>query len=380
MRKEIATALGYKEIGELPYELRNQIKNLTDQFTFEPTSERWLDLINKRLSEITKGKSLTDFYNQAVKAGKTVISETQQAYNLQGELENDFETYSDNLSTASGKVVRPGGREGAGISTLGKAITDELVTKGRIDLRGRTVKTADELATMAQVFRDPRIETMRYFYVDDNGKILAHEGISSRMPGYSQTFVTDRARAVQDMKERMERLGATGYWMLHNHPSGRPSPSQADIDVTRILAKEVPGFKGHVVINSGKYSFIQPQNFINYIYNLPNLPSDWVDPLLTVGKEHAALGKAIKTPSDLARIGQSLKRPENYTSLIFRGVDGSVRTIQNIPNGMLKNIEQASGYLRNRTAEFGAPEILPIRIRATEIYMSHCKISLQTVH
>jgi len=286
-----------------------------------------------------------------------IIKETQQAYNLQGELENDFETYSDNLSTASGKVVRPGGREGAGISTLGKAITDELVTKGRIDLRGRTVKTADELATMAQVFRDPRIETMRYFYVDDNGKILAHEGISSRMPGYSQTFVTDRARAVQDMKERMERLGATGYWMLHNHPSGRPSPSQADIDVTRILAKEVPGFKGHVVINSGKYSFIQPQNFINYIYNLPNLPSDWVDPLLTVGKEHAALGKAIKTPSDLARIGQSLKRPENYTSLIFRGVDGSVRTIQNIPNGMLKNIEQASGYLRNRTAEFGAPEI-----------------------
>ena len=37
------------------------------------------------------------------------------------------------------------------------------------------------------------------------------------------------------MKERMKRLGAKGYYLLHNHPSGDPTPSPADIEMTRTI-------------------------------------------------------------------------------------------------------------------------------------------------
>jgi hypothetical protein len=64
VRKIIVSALGYKDIRELPYLLSSEIETLTDPWSFEPNSERWIKLINNRLSEITKGHTLSDLYNQ----------------------------------------------------------------------------------------------------------------------------------------------------------------------------------------------------------------------------------------------------------------------------------------------------------------------------
>ena len=67
LQREVSLALGYESIKDMPFGLRYEIKSSTDQFCFEPTSERWIDLINKRLSEITKGQKLADFHAQAIK-------------------------------------------------------------------------------------------------------------------------------------------------------------------------------------------------------------------------------------------------------------------------------------------------------------------------
>ena len=38
-----------------------------------------------------------------------------------------------------------------------------------------------------------------------------------------------------DMKDRMKRLKADGYYLLHNHPSGNPKASEADVYSTKVL-------------------------------------------------------------------------------------------------------------------------------------------------
>ena len=87
----------------------------------------------------------------------------------------------------------------------------------------------------------------RIFYTKNN-KIVAHEAISSRIPGMSSAFLNIPKRKdfsddfdfqmargnwrntkFDDMKDRMKRLKADGYYLLHNHPSGNPDASQADV-------------------------------------------------------------------------------------------------------------------------------------------------------
>lgn len=50
--------------------------------------------------------------------------------------------------------------------------------------------------------------------------------------------------------------GATGYYLLHNHPSGITLPSKPDRTVTAKIASKIPGFAGHVIIDTNQYSVI----------------------------------------------------------------------------------------------------------------------------
>ena len=66
----------------------------------------------------------------------------------------------------------------------------------------------------------------------------------------------------REVVKRALDLGATAIIMVHNHPSGDPTPSQADIDITREVARAaaalgielhdhiVIGRKGHVSLRS----------------------------------------------------------------------------------------------------------------------------------
>ena len=91
-----------------------------------------------------------------------------------------------------------------------------------------------ELAEAMQVFRDPRFETFRIVYMQGD-RIVAVDGVSSRMAGFSGIKVgkkTDQ-RYIAETKQRMKKLNADGYYLVHNHPSGEPDASIADKAETR---------------------------------------------------------------------------------------------------------------------------------------------------
>lgn len=70
------------------------------------------------------------------------------------------------------------------------------------------------------------IEQLRLLFLDHKNKIIADEiqqqGTVNRTPVFPREVV-----------KRALEVGASSLIMAHNHPSGDPTPSQADIDITR---------------------------------------------------------------------------------------------------------------------------------------------------
>ncbi len=192
----------------------------------------------------------------------------------------DLDRAADTVSSLGGGLARSG-RAGSGLRTTGLGFTPDLIKTGRVDLRGQTITDSASLAKLAQLYRDPRFETFRIFYTNDAGTIVGHEGLTARLPNAASPWLPLgkdimatheamaqlpayegdvskklRARMFEPIRLRMKRMGATGYYLLHNHPSGDPTASRQDIAVTGLFRKEVPGFQGHVIIDSNQYAVI----------------------------------------------------------------------------------------------------------------------------
>lgn len=263
-------------------------------------------------------------------------------------------------NTAPAAVRAVGGRlDTGGVRTLGLAIRRDLIQKGRVDLRGRPVRSAEDLAALAQVYRDPRFETFRVFYIKDN-RIVAHEGVTSRMPHTTTPFLEDRGREIFRFRRRMQRLGADGYYLLHNHTAGDPRPSANDVALTRFLGRTVPGLRGHVVINSGKFAVIDAQGRPGPLGRpmLRDLPEEFrQERLLTPEIAHAQLTRRIERPEDLLGMAESLRTPENFVVLAYRDTAAKIRAIQEVPLNLFKNRGQAEGFIRARARDFGGFEV-----------------------
>jgi DNA repair protein RadC len=94
-----------------------------------------------------------------------------------------------------------------------------------------------------------RIEEFRLLFLDRKNALIAdkvqQKGTIDHTPVYPREVV-----------KRALELGASAIIMVHNHPSGDPTPSKADIEMTREVAKaaRLLGIEvhDHLVIGRGK--------------------------------------------------------------------------------------------------------------------------------
>lgn len=100
---------------------------------------------------------------------------------------------------------------------------------------------------------DRKLEECRVFYLDFDVSLLREEiaafGSTSECPLYIRRIIT---RAIE--------LGATGLILVHNHPAGDPTPSEADFRMTRRLARTAKDLDirlvEHLIVSSaGSYSW-----------------------------------------------------------------------------------------------------------------------------
>ena len=103
------------------------------------------------------------------------------------------------------------------------------------------------MATMA----DEKKEHFRILFLNKKNELIADEiqgsGTIDHTPAYPREI----------MKRSLE-LGATALILVHNHPSGDPKPSQADIDMTRQILRAAEPFTitvhDHIIVSRNGYS------------------------------------------------------------------------------------------------------------------------------
>ncbi len=100
------------------------------------------------------------------------------------------------------------------------------------------------------------VEQFRVLFLDKQNVLIRDEvqgeGTIDQTPAYPREVV-----------RRAFELGATAVILAHNHPSGDPTPSKADVALTKAIAKAgeavevldhvIVGRKGHVSLKAGRY-------------------------------------------------------------------------------------------------------------------------------
>ena len=137
---------------------------------------------------------------------------------------------------------------------LARTISEALIRYGGTEVVGKEVHSAADLALLGQFFRHPQFEVLHWI-LTRGGKVVGRYAVSAR--SVDTTYLLANGDTLQTVADLIAKTGADGFWLLHNHPSGDPTPSGADLIATTKIAGTFPNhFLGHVVINYRKYSSI----------------------------------------------------------------------------------------------------------------------------
>lgn len=244
---------------------------------------------------------------------------------------------------------------------LGSSIAKNFREGKGASLVGQKVESSEDLAVLAQILRDPRFETFRIFYVKD-GTVVHHTGVSSRIPASSRIFkVSDSPeKFYESIKANMQNLGADGYYLLHNHPSGKAEPSGADIGLTEGIEMNAPGFISHVIIDHNEYGEItikrkgiSKQTISDVKYR--DMPGNETYQSIL---PHKLLGSKVSGPLDIVSMGKQLQLPDGYFTVIGLDAQLKVSSLSEFPTSVLKNPDiYLFGILRRYARNSGADAV-----------------------
>ncbi len=104
-----------------------------------------------------------------------------------------------------------------------------------------------------------KIEEFRLLFLDRKNALIADE--------VQQTGTVDHTPVYpREVVKRALELGASAVIMVHNHPSGDPAPSKADIEMTRlVMAAAAPlgiSVHDHLIIGRGKHASLKSLGLI----------------------------------------------------------------------------------------------------------------------
>lgn len=239
-------------------------------------------------------------------------------------------------------------RGGSSAALLGVRLHRDFVAQGGTQLVGQRVGSPGDLAALAQVYRDPRFETFRCFYMRGN-EVVGESAYSSRLPGAVQLPHDIGGRITADMR----RFGADGYYLLHNHPSGIAMPSKPDVHLTQHIATNAPGLISHVIIDHKEYATLDGSGYGSIkIVQEPALtgPDFHAAPAM----DHPLLGGKLQGPQDVAIVAKALQidgaLKASPVLIMTKGMNAEVDLIASAPAALLKpaggKTHRAQAWLR----------------------------------
>lgn len=141
-----------------------------------------------------------------------------------------FGSFAEAVNAPEARLAQIAGLGDAAITELKLiAASASRVAKGAIKNRvtlGSWSAVIDYCRT-AMAFAD--IEQFRILFLDKRNQLIADE--------LQQTGTVDHTPVYpREVVKRALELSATAVILVHNHPSGDPTPSRADVDMTRAIA------------------------------------------------------------------------------------------------------------------------------------------------
>lgn len=249
----------------------------------------------------------------------------QMLYNVAGGQEHGKENKKGNIYSTQNNQRNGNNRWHRRIRTIGKAYSERFIKEEKIDFIGEEINSPAELAELLWKYRSPEFETVRHIFLKE-GKVVAATGVSNS--------ISDMCFVEKDIKEKIlegkSQYNADSFFIVHNHPSGDPTPSLADMSLTSSFDK-IPGFRGHIVLNHTRFSFIKNGKF--KLEKLENsLP---IDVFHTAEIEHPLLNTEIRKYGEIADLGKLLQKGENISCIVKTGSNNRIREIQEVSNDYL---------------------------------------------
>jgi hypothetical protein len=231
-----------------------------------------------------------------------------------------------------------------GGSTLADTIRDDLREHTTAQLIGQKVGSPEDLAALASVYRNPAFETMRYVYTAKDGTILGETAVSSRMPSSAVAFPTDQHGYDNGTQWIMASApeGTHGLWMIHNHPSGNPKPSRADLDYTGSMGIKLgdiagaPRLLGHVVLDHDTFGHIDSLGDFQGVKGVPG-KAGTADPLRRYAGDTSMFALPVTAPEFAAVTGKRIAAatPENSSAVVLMDASGRAVSVHTFPNDFL---------------------------------------------
>ena len=154
------------------------------------------------------------------------------------------------------------------VDGLGDAAAAALKTVQAAALRLARAEVADRpvlgnwdrlMEYLNAVLARERVEQFRVLFLDHRNRLLADEaqgrGTVNHTPVYPREVV-----------KRALELHATAIILVHNHPSGDPTPSRADIDTTREIAEAgrvvSVTLHDHVIVGNGSWLSMRQEGLL----------------------------------------------------------------------------------------------------------------------
>jgi hypothetical protein len=219
-------------------------------------------------------------------------------------------------------------------TVLGLALSRDYAARQRVSLVGQKVSNPEDLAVLAQVYRDPRFETLRVVFVNDAGKVVSQVGLTSRLPAAAPGIMgNDLNEYLDGLMATARNQGASGYYMLHNHPSGIAKTSRADESLTRTYAARTAfgdvKFRGHVVIDTNEYSVIDSQGESTLF------KKDFGQPASYEAGEWE--GVSISGPADVMMVAKRLQLDDGAVTLVMTTNQFKVMGVTTIPRSAVSD-------------------------------------------
>jgi DNA repair protein RadC len=156
----------------------------------------------------------------------------------------------------------------AAVPGVGEAVIATLKVAHAAALKLAAAEVADRpllnawdklMAYLHAALAREKVEHFRVLYLDTKNRLVADEtqtrGTVNHAPVYPREVV-----------KRALDLQASALILVHNHPSGDPSPSRADIDMTREVQKAAAALgialHDHVIVGNGRWLSFRQQGLL----------------------------------------------------------------------------------------------------------------------